>query len=80
MKYIKNGVIMTYHKQIITNEKFKKVSISTPIQPEIELDGGFAYCARCYKELDCYTTPCPKCNQIQDWSWMKCKGGKVYED
>ena len=68
MKYIKNGVIMTYHEQIITNEKFKNVSIS------------FAYCARCYKELDCYTTPCPKCNQIQDWSWMKRKGGKVYED
>lgn len=53
------------------NEKYKNIPITQPIQPEIELDDGYAYCKKCYRELECYQTPCPKCGQVIDWSWMK---------
>ena len=39
------------------NEKYKNIPISTPIEPEIELDGGYPYCQRCYTELNCYQSP-----------------------
>ena len=56
------------------NEKYKNIPISTPIEPDIELDGGHPYCKRSYTELNCYQSPCPLCNQIIDWSWMDKEG------
>ena len=31
------------------------ISKNTPIKPEIELDGGYAYCVRCTNEIDPHT-------------------------
>jgi endogenous inhibitor of DNA gyrase (YacG/DUF329 family) len=44
-----------------------------PIEPEIELDGGYAYCPICHQpdlEPNNITTKCPNCDQLIDWSWM----------
>ena len=44
-----------------------------PIEPEIELDGGYAYCPKCYQpDLEPITiiTICPKCGQLIRWDWM----------
>jgi hypothetical protein len=44
-----------------------------PIEPEIELDGGYAYCPICYHpdlEPNNIITKCPNCDQLIDWSWM----------
>lgn len=46
------------------------ISKLTPIEPGIELDGGYAYCSRCYQEIKPTDNRCPKCNQVQDWSWF----------
>lgn len=51
------------------------ISKDTPIEPEIELDGGFAYCSRCCNEVKPTDKICPKCEQSQDWSWYE-KGNK----
>lgn len=48
----------------------KNVSKSTPIKPEIECDGWYTYCSRCFTEIEPCTAICPKCKQIQDWSWF----------
>lgn len=48
----------------------RNVSKDKPIEPEIELDGGYAYCVRCFYELDSEQEVCPKCGQKQDWSWL----------
>ena len=44
-----------------------------PIEPEIELDGGYAYCPKCYQtdlEPIAIITICPKCGQLIRWDWM----------
>lgn len=46
------------------------ISKDTPIEPEIELDGGYTYCIRCTNEIDPHTNICPYCKQVQDWSWL----------
>lgn len=46
------------------------IPLTTPIRPEIELDGGYAYCQRCIAEIEPTDTICPHCNQAQDWSWF----------
>lgn len=46
-------------------------SKSTPIEPCIELDGGYAYCSRCCCEIKPSDNICPKCGQSQDWSWFR---------
>ena len=46
------------------------ISKDTPIEPEIELDGGYAYCIRCWHEITPKDSICPKCKQAQDWSWF----------
>ena len=48
----------------------ENISKSTPIVPEIELDGGYAYCHRCFCEIEPSDNTCPKCGQAQDWSWF----------
>ncbi len=40
------------------------------ISPEIELDGGYAYCINCYTELTPEQNVCPNCGQLQDWGWF----------
>ena len=57
----------------------ENISKSTPIEPGIELDGGYAYCSRCYCEIEPSHNICPKCNQVQDWSWFG-KSNKSKED
>ena len=46
------------------------ISKDTPIEPEIELDGGYTYCIRCTNEIDPHNKICPYCHQLQDWSWF----------
>lgn len=46
------------------------LSKSEPIEPDIELDGGYAYCVRCLTEIVPTVNECPKCHQKQDWSWL----------
>ena len=48
-----------------------QIKKSYPIEPEIELDGGYSYCARCKNELNEKELICPKCHQVQDWSWLE---------
>lgn len=51
-----------------------KLNKNTPIEPQIEADGWYAYCPICYHsdlEPDNIITKCPNCNQLIDWSWMK---------
>lgn len=50
----------------ITKDDLKNIPLSQPIEPEIELDGGYAYCVRCEKELDPHNNICPYCHQFQD--------------
>ena len=49
----------------------------TPIEPEINADGWYAQCKRCYHEITPKDNICPKCNQTQDWSWLKNKNVKL---
>lgn len=48
---------------------------SIPIEPEIELDGGYAYCPICTYEVYPHQDSCsnPKCQQLLDWSWFRKK-------
>ena len=55
------------------NMDLTNISKDTPIEPEIELDGGYAYCVRCTNELDPHNNICPYCHQFQDWSWLNKK-------
>ena len=55
----------------------ENVSISTPIEPEINADGWYAQCVRCYHEITPKDNICPKCNQTQDLSWLKNKKVKL---
>ena len=51
----------------------KNFNKNIPIEPEIEVDGRYAYCPNCferYLEPNNIITSCPKCNQLIDWSWM----------
>ena len=41
-----------------------------PLIPYIELDGGYARCSNCFKEVKIDENICPYCNQVQDWSWF----------
>lgn len=43
----------------------------TPIEPEIELDGGYTYCPICYKEVTPKQPVCRNCDQLLDWSWFR---------
>ena len=43
----------------------------TPIEPEVELDGGYTYCPICYKEVKPKQPVCCNCNQLLDWSWFR---------
>lgn len=47
------------------------IPLSQPIEPEIEVDGGYAYCKRCYNEIEPHNNICFNCSQTQDWSWLK---------
>lgn len=49
---------------------FTNIELSEPIEPEIELDGGYCYCKRCKTELEPINIICPMCYQLQDWSWF----------
>lgn len=44
------------------------ISKLTPVEPEIELDGGYAYCCCCFCKIEPSDNICPKCGQSQDWS------------
>ena len=46
------------------------ISKSTPIEPEINADGWYAQCIRCWHEIAPTDKICTKCKQAQDWSWF----------
>lgn len=46
------------------------IPLTQPISPEVELDGGYCYCVRCITEITPKNNICPRCNQLQDWSWF----------
>ena len=50
-----------------------KSNIDIPIEPYIELDGGYACCPNDHEEVQpmAIQTRCNKCGQLIDWSWMK---------
>lgn len=48
--------------------------LSIPKEPEIELDGGYACCPNCWKEV--YPHENCKCGQIIDWSRFRKGEGK----
>lgn len=52
---------------------FINIEKSQPIMPDVELDGGYAYCVKCYTELEPRQKVCPNCQQAQDWSWLNKK-------
>lgn len=49
---------------------FSSILKSTPIEPEINEDGWYAQCKRCWTEICPDDKVCPKCGQAQDWSWF----------
>lgn len=49
----------------------KILSKDQPLIPYLEIDGGYARCTNCWNEVTPKDNICPKCNQIQDWSWFK---------
>lgn len=49
---------------------FSNILKSTPIEPEINADGWYAQCKRCWTEICPDDKVCPKCGQAQDWSWF----------
>ena len=57
----------------------ENISKSTPIEPEINADGWYAQCIRCWHEITPTDSICPKCKQAQDWSWFG-KTKKVMEE
>ena len=69
--YIQNNPI---EQQFISkgNKKMnlENISKTTPIEPEINADGWYAQCVRCWHEITPTDKICPKCKQAQDWSWF----------
>ena len=57
----------------------ENISKSTPIEPEINADGWYAQCVRCWHEITPTDNICPKCKQVQDWSWFG-KTKKIKEE
>lgn len=66
-KFANRTTILCKGKLIVD---LKNISKSTPIEPDIELDGGYAYCLRCLHEVEPTDNICPECGQCQDWSWF----------
>ena len=52
---------------------FTNIPLTKPIQPYIECDGYYACCHRCWTEITPKDSVCPKCLQVQDWSWLRDK-------
>ncbi len=50
--------------------KSLNVSKNVPIQPEINADGWYCQCKRCWNEVEPSEDICPSCGQVQDWSWF----------
>lgn len=57
-----------------------QISKSQPVEPEINPDGWYCQCIRCFTEVTPTDIVCPTCNQALDWSWFgkqrKIKGDK----
>jgi rubrerythrin len=53
-------------------QKMKENNIETPLEVEINCDGYYPYCKNCgYFDLEHEQERCPKCGQLQDWSWLE---------
>ena len=46
------------------------IPLTEPVEQIIEVDGGFACCMRCRNEITPKDSICPRCKQVQDWSWF----------
>ena len=49
---------------------FTNILKTTPVEPYINEDGYYPQCCRCWNELKPNQEICPRCEQIQDWSWF----------
>lgn len=52
---------------------FTNIQLTKPIQPYVECDGWYCQCHRCWTEITPRDSVCPKCQQVQDWSWLRNK-------
>lgn len=56
-----------------------QISKSQPVVPEVNPDGWYCQCIRCFTEVEPTDAVCPTCNQVLEWSWLdkqKIKGDK----
>ena len=75
-----NQAINGVNKRLDAFDKnIDNISKLTPIEPEINADGWYAQCVRCWHEITPTDKICPKCKQAQDWSWFG-KNKKVREE
>ncbi|MCJ7965672.1 hypothetical protein MT487_01120 [Lachnospiraceae bacterium NSJ-171] len=52
------------------NKNELSTTTSTPLEPYIEIDGGYAMCERCRAEITSKDAICPNCGQLIYWSWL----------
>jgi len=53
----------------------KERNLDIPLEAGINCDGYYPYCKNCgYFDLEHEQERCPRCGQLQDWSWLIKKG------
>jgi rubrerythrin len=52
--------------------KGRFMELNIPLEVGINCDGYYPYCKNCgYFDLEHEQERCPKCGQLQDWSWLE---------
>lgn len=48
------------------------MELNIPLEVGVNCDGYYPYCKNCgYFDLEHEQERCPKCGQLQDWSWLE---------
>jgi len=47
-----------------------EIALTEPIMPNVNPDGYWLQCQRCWKEVYPKQEVCHNCNQAIDWSWL----------
>ena len=55
---------------IIGIKDLTNIPLTQPIEPIVQIDGGFCRCGNCHCEITPKDSVCPRCKQLQDWSWF----------
>ena len=64
--------ITTIGKELKTGGDCESEYIRVDLDKPSNTDGGYyARCYRCWEEIEPSNCICPKCNQLQDWSWLR---------